>query len=540
MDGWWKSAVIYQIYPRSFQDSDGDGIGDLRGIVRRLDHVASLGVDAIWICPFYPSPMEDMGYDISDHTGIDPLFGTLEDFQQLLNSAHGLGLRVIIDQIPGHTSDRHPWFQASRASRAGDKADWYVWADARPDGTPPNNWLSVFGGPAWTWEPRRRQYYLHHFLPSQPHLNFFNNSGVEAVLDAMRVWLERGVDGFRLDSINYPFHDPLLRSNPPRPDVDDEDWVNPYNVQAHVYDKNRPETIEFVERVRALTDRFPDRITIGEIGEGKGAAALMRDYTAGNRRLHMAYSFEMLSKDYSASHFRGAVSGFFDGSDQGWPCWAFSNHDVVRHATRWGGTDPDAVARQAIALLMSLEGAKCLYQGEELGQTETELALDEIRDPPGRTFWPEYKGRDGCRTPMVWESDAPNAGFTTGKPWLPVKGPQAARAIDGQEKDPDSILNHYRRVLAFYRSPDGAPLREGKTAFLNLPEPILGFWRDDILCLFNLAGHPAGIAFQGRLEATGPIRAAWSAGVVRLPAYGWTWGIATDRSEISIRVSASA
>ena len=525
-DQWWRHAVIYQVYPRSFQDDDGDGVGDLPGITRRLDHIASLGVDVVWLSPIFRSPQKDMGYDISDHRDIDPLFGTLDDFDRLLKRTHDLGMKLIVDQVPSHTSDRHAWFEESRKSRDNPCADWYVWADARPDGSPPNNWMSVFGGPAWTWEPRRRQYYLHSFLASQPQMNFHNPRVVQANLDAMRFWLDRGIDGFRLDSINYPFHDAKLRSNPPKKKATDADWVNPYNVQQHLYDKTRPETPGFLEKVRALLDEYPGTISVGEVGEGQGAAKIMGDYTRGDSRLHMAYSFEMLGPQFSAAYFRQCVDGFFRQSNGGWPCWAFSNHDVMRHVSRWAedDADTDAVARLAVALLLSFEGAKCLYQGEELGQTETGLTYDEIVDPPGLKFWPEYKGRDGCRTPMVWQADAPHAGFTSGTPWLPVKKPQAARAVDRQTSDPASTLHNYRKTLSFYR--DTPALLDTGTEWLDLPEPLLAFRRgerDRLTCLFNLCPAPARVTLDGKTALAGPSEARIDGGEVLLEGYGHAW-----------------
>jgi alpha-glucosidase len=527
-DEWWRSAVIYQIYPRSFQDDSGNGIGDLRGVTRRLDHVASLGVDVIWLSPFFTSPMKDMGYDIADQCGVDPLFGTMEDFDALLARTHDLGMKLIIDQVPSHTSDAHPWFRESRLSRDGGKADWYVWAEARPDGTPPNNWLSVFGGPAWTWEPGRRQYYLHHFLASQPQMNFHNDKVQDAVLEGMRFWLERGVDGFRLDSINYPFHDTMLRDNPPKEAPGAGDWVNPYNVQAHVFDKTRPEVPGFLERVRALCDLYPGTVTVGEVGEGTGAARIMGDYTRGDTRLHMAYSFEMLGPEFTGAHFRRCVGGFFAEARGGWPCWAFSNHDVVRHVSRWseqgGDADTDALAKMSLALLLSFEGAKCLYQGEELGQTETELDFGEIVDPPGLKFWPEYKGRDGCRTPMVWEAGRPSAGFSDGVPWLPVKATQAARAVSLQEGNSESVLAVYRRLLAFYRETNA--LRVGKTEFLETAEPLLAFRRgarDELVCLFNLSAKPLEARLWGTPNLFGPSNAVLDGERLHLPGYGFCW-----------------
>ncbi len=303
MAEWWRGSVTYQVYPRSFQDSDGDGIGDLKGITQRLPYLADLGVDAIWLSPVFKSPMADMGYDVSDYTDIDPLFGTLSDFDALLATAHGLGLKVIIDQVISHSSDQHPFFAQSRGSREGEKADWYVWADARPDGSPPNNWLSVFGGSAWEWDPRRRQYYLHNFLPSQPDLNFHNPAVQDWLLSVLRFWLELGVDGFRLDTVNYYFHDTKLRSNGPLAPRDNLPPVNPYDLQDHAFSKSRPENIGWLERLRALVDGYPDRTMVGEVGDAPHRnLRIMAEYTRPGR-LHMAYSFDMLGPDFSAAIF---------------------------------------------------------------------------------------------------------------------------------------------------------------------------------------------------------------------------------------------
>ncbi|MGV3651977.1 MAG: alpha-amylase family glycosyl hydrolase, partial [Devosia sp.] len=291
MDEWWRGAVIYQVYPRSFQDSNGDGIGDLPGILRRLDYLASLGIDAIWLSPIFPSPQADMGYDVSNYTDIDPLFGSLEDFDSLIKGAHERGLKVIIDQVLSHTSDHHPWFRESRVSRTNARADWYVWADPKPDGSPPNNWPSVFGGRAWEWNATRRQYYLHNFLTSQPDLNFHNPAVQDAVLDVMRFWLERGVDGFRFDTVNYYFHDAQLRSNPPVKRPEHLPYaVNPYDMQEHKFSKSQPENIAYLKRVRQLMDEFPGTTTVGEVGDSHKAVQLMAEYTSGTDKLHMCYS----------------------------------------------------------------------------------------------------------------------------------------------------------------------------------------------------------------------------------------------------------
>jgi alpha-glucosidase len=506
---WWRGAVIYQVYPRSFQDSDGDGIGDLPGLTRRLSHIADLGADAIWLSPVFRSPMADMGYDVSDYTDIDPLFGTLADFDTMLAAAHRLGLKVIIDQVISHSAAAHPFFRESRASRDNPRADWYVWADPRPDGGPPNNWLSVFGGPAWEWDSRRRQYYLHNFLPSQPDFNYHNQSVQDWALSVLKFWLDRGVDGFRLDTVNYYFHDKRLRRNPPALRPDTRPPANPLEMQDQRYSKNRPENLAFLERLRALLDGYDGRAMVGEVGDsGDTAIRLMAAYT-GPRRLHMAYSFELLGPAFTPAHFRSRIEAFFRGAPGGWPCWAFSNHDVIRHATRWAdhGPDGDAVARLAAAMLLSFPGSVCLYQGEELGQTETDILFDELTDPPGIAFWPDYKGRDGCRTPMVWDG-SPNGGFTGGRPWLPVKPPQAARHAAGQAGAAGSVLETYRALLTFRRTQPA--LRHGTVTFHDAPGPVLAFTRGTgdgaLLCLFNLSPGPVTLTVHGAGKVQGPER----------------------------------
>jgi alpha-glucosidase len=496
MQDWWRGSVTYQIYPRSFQDSTGDGVGDLPGITERLGHVADLGADAIWLSPIFPSPMKDMGYDVSDYRGIDPLFGTMADFDRLLARAHALGLKVIIDQVLSHSSNRHPFFQESRMSRDNPKADWYVWADPKHDGTPPNNWLAVFGGGAWTWEARRHQYYLHNFLAEQPDFNFHNPEVQDWHLSNMRFWLEKGVDGFRLDTANFYFHDRLLRDDPADFRRKEKPEWNPYAMQYHIFSKNQPENLAFLERMRALLDEYEARAMVGEMGEAHHAIEMMGQYTTG-RRLHKAYSFEMLSDRFSPAHFRGQIEAFFAGAPEGWPTWAFSNHDVVRHLTRWAkhGASPEALAKLSAALLLSFEGSICIYQGEELGQTESELDYDELTDPQGLNFWPEDKGRDGCRTPMVWD-DGPQSGFTAGTPWLPIKPAQAARHAAGQAGRPDSVLETYRRLLKLRR---GTPaLRQGRTAFFGTREPVLAFSRGEaVLCVFNLSPETRAVEVEG-------------------------------------------
>ncbi|MEM6760679.1 MAG: alpha-glucosidase [Pseudomonadota bacterium] len=493
---WWRGAVIYQIYPRSFQDSNGDGIGDLPGITQRLPHVASLGVDAIWISPFFTSPMKDFGYDVSNYCDVDPMFGSLADFDQLVATAHNLGLRVMIDLVLSHTSDAHPWFAESRANRDNAKADWYVWSDPREDGTPPNNWLSIFGGPAWQWDSRREQYYLHNFLTSQPDLNFHNTAVQDALLDVTRFWLERGVDGFRLDTINFYVHDKQLRSNPALPkDQRDESIaprVNPYNHQLHLYSKNQPENLDFLARFRGVLDDYGATTAVGEVGDAQMGLEIMGQYTAGDRGVHMCYSFEFLSAHTpTAARFAAVMADVDDKVSDGWACWAFSNHDVIRHTSRWNLSP--ASQRCLTTVLMCLRGSVCLYQGEELGLAEADVAYEDLQDPYGIEFWPEFKGRDGCRTPMVWEASNTSGGFSAGRPWLPVASEHLRQAAAAQEDDPDALLHFYRRALALRRS--HAALIKGEHDKVQATGNVLHFTRslggEEIHCAFNMGEDTA-------------------------------------------------
>ena len=494
---WWQGALIYQIYPRSFLDTNGDGVGDLPGIIEGLDYVASLGVEAVWISPFFKSPMADYGYDIADYRAVDPLFGTLDDFDRLLAKAHGLGIRVMIDQVLSHTSMEHAWFQESRASRDNPRADWYVWADARPDGGPPNNWLAIFGGSAWKWEPRRAQYYLHNFLVEQPDLNFHNSAVREAVLDNVRFWLERGVDGLRLDAINFCFHDAQLRDNPAKPESERTGHGfradNPYAHQYHRFDNTQPENLGFMEQLRALTDQFPGRVMLGEISS-EDSNATIAEYTRPGR-LHMGYSFELLGKERSPAHVRATVEGALAASPDAWPCWALSNHDVERVLTRWGGPQAaPALATQLTALACSLRGAVCIYQGEELGLPEAEIPFESLRDPYGIAFWPSFKGRDGCRTPMPWAGTA-NGGFSPAQPWLPVPAAHLAYAVTAQERAADSPLQGFRRFLRWRRQQPA--LLWGHIRFLHSDDALLVFERRladyALLVAFNLSEQPAAV-----------------------------------------------
>ncbi|MCJ8308897.1 MAG: alpha glucosidase [Rhizobiaceae bacterium] len=500
---WWRGAVIYQIYPRSFQDSNGDGIGDLRGITQRLPHIASLGVDAIWISPFFKSPMLDFGYDVSNYTEVDPMFGTMADFDSMIAEAHRLGLKVMIDQVISHSSEKHPWFVESRASRDNDKADWYVWADAKADGSPPNNWLSIFGGSAWEWDASRCQYYLHNFLASQPDLNFHNPDVQDALLQTVQFWLDRGVDGFRLDTINFYFHSQGLEDNPPLQVEKRNDSiapaVNPYNFQSHLYDKSQEENIEFLKRFRKLLDSYPGKTAVGEVGDAERGLEIVAAYTSGDELVHMCYSFDFLSPDpITPDKVRQVISDFERTAPDGWSCWAFSNHDVMRHASRWADQilDRDGFLKMTATLILSLRGSVCLYQGEELGMTEALLAYEDLQDPYGIQFWPSFVGRDGCRTPMTWSHNAESGGFTTGKPWLPLPPEHNHLSSNLQEGDPDSLLNHYRAALRF-RASDPV-FTTGSIRFLEGSDSVLVFERalngTTIFVAINMSDAPQEVA----------------------------------------------
>lgn len=495
---WWKGAAIYEIYPRSFADTNGDGIGDLPGVTKHLNYVASLGVDAIWLSPFFTSPMRDFGYDVANYCAVDPTFGTLGDFDTLVERAHGLGLRIIIDQVYSHSSDQHRWFQESRASADNDKADWYVWADAKSDGSPPNNWQSVFGGPAWQWDARRSQYYLHNFLPEQPDLNVHNPAVQDALLDVARFWLDRGVDGFRMDAINFAMHDPELRDNPPA--APDRKRTRSFDFQQHLYNQSHPDIVKFLERLREVTDSYCGRFTLAEVG-GDHALSEMRAFTAGTRRLNSAYGFDFLYAEQLTPDLVARVAREWP-EDAGWPSWAFENHDAPRALSRWIDEEHrEAFARTKMMLLTALRGSIILYQGEELGLSQVDVPFDRLQDPEAIANWPLTLSRDGARTPMPWNALAPNLGFSLPEPWLPLGGDHRDLAVDRQQAIDDSML-HFTQACLKVRGRIPA-LRHGSMENVKAGDSMLTFERafggNRLRCAFNLSERTVAFRGEGRI-----------------------------------------
>ena len=500
---WWRDAVIYQIYPRSFCDTDGDGTGDLPGVLRQLDHLGpdGLGVDAIWLCPFSPSPGADFGYDVADYCGVDPLFGTMDDFDALVAGCRARGIRVLLDLVVNHTSDQHPWFAASRADPKGPFGDFYLWADGRP-GRPPNNWQSVFGGSAWRWDEGRQQHYLHSFLPEQPDLNWRNPAVEEAVHDVMRFWLARGADGFRLDVYNCYLKDAALRSNPRT--WDPTGLVYGYRGQRHVHDRDQPELRAALGRMRAVVEaaRGADGLLVGEtLSDGEDTASAR--YT-GDGALHLAFHFELLRAPWRAGAWREAIGRQLAGLPQGgWPCQVLSNHDFERACSRHGRglvrERADARAKVAATALLCLQGTAFVYYGEEIGLPEGRIPRAKIQDPPGKRFWPLYRGRDGCRTPMPW-SDAPNGGFSTAEPWLPLSAGWRDRHVAGQRGQPGSIFEAWRALIRLRRTEPA--ICQGDMRLLEAEDPALLSWERrgggrEARVLLNFARRPIAVALPG-------------------------------------------
>lgn len=512
---WWQTGIIYQIYPRSFADANGDGVGDLDGIRARLDHLVWLGVDAVWISPFYPSPMVDMGYDVADYTGVDPVFGTLDDFDRLLEEAHGRGLKVILDFVPNHTSDRHPWFEASRSSRTDPKRDWYIWRDPAPGGGPPNNWLSVFGGSAWTFDAATGQYYYHAFLKEQPDLDWRNGEVRRAMYDVLRFWLERGVDGFRVDVMWHLVKDAEFRNNPINPDY--RAGRHPSERQLQVYNTDQPEVHEIVAEMRALLDSYGERVLIGEIY--LPLDRLVAYYGADLGGAHMPYNFQLIEAPWDARHLAALIDEYEALLPRdAWPNWVLGNHDRPRVATRVGLDQ----ARVAAMLLLTLRGTPTLYYGDEIGMEEVPIPPDRIRDTSAFTAGAPGFGRDGCRTPMQWNAQPPAAGFSPVEPWLPVSRDYPGVNVAAQRDDARSLLALHRRLIEIRRSHPA--LTVGHYVPLPAEGDLLAYLRrhrgdggpQELLILLNLGGDPldaelpdgwrtAEVLVSTHLDRRGPI-----------------------------------
>ena len=436
---WWQTGVIYQIYPRSFQDSDGDGVGDLSGVIQRLDYLKWLGIKAIWISPFYPSPMKDFGYDICDYTGVDPIFGSIEDFDRLANEVHGRGLKIILDLVPNHTSDQHPWFIESRSSRDNPKRDWYLWEDATEDGKPPNNWLAMFGGTAWEWDELTQQYYYHAFLKEQPDLNWRNPEVREAMYNVMRFWLDKGVDGFRVDVMWHMIKDKELRNNPVNGDY--MPYMATYEQLLPVYSTDQPEVHEIVQEMRKLLDQYHERMMIGEIY--LPIHKLVSYYGPDNNGAHLPFNFTLLSAPWDAATIAGSIDEY-EGAlpEQGWPNWVLSNHDQPRITSRVGIQQ----SRVAAMLLLTLRGTPTIYYGDEIGLRDVPIPFDEVRDPQGLNMPEKNLSRDPARTPMQWDSSK-HAGFTTGKPWLRQDRTSHRDNVQLQKDNEYSMLRLYKQLI---------------------------------------------------------------------------------------------
>ncbi len=486
---WWQRGAIYQIYPRSFMDTSGDGTGDLPGITSRLDYLQWLGVDGIWISPIFPSPMADFGYDVSDYTGIDPLFGTLQDFDRLLAEAHRRGLRVLLDYVPNHTSDRHPWFVESRASRHNPRRDWYIWRDAMPDGRVPNNWLSAFGGSAWEWDQATGQYYLHTYLKGQPDLNWRNPKVEAAMLNVLRFWFERGVDGFRIDALRQVGKDAQFRDNPPNPD-----WTpdqRPYNSLLPVYSADRPENLEIVGRFREIADSYPDRLLIGELWVP--IERLVAYY--GERGLHLPFNFHLITTPWTARSISALIDRYEAALPQGaWPNWVLGNHDRSRIASRVG----QAQARVAAMLLLTLRGTPTLYNGDEIGMHDVPIPPESVRDPFERNVPGLGLGRDPERTPMQWDA-GPNAGFSTETPWLPLADDYPRVNVASQRSDPRSMLMLHRSLIELRRTTSA--LAVGAYRPIYTDDDLLVYEREADgerrRVALNLSGVPRQVAWSG-------------------------------------------
>lgn len=436
---WWHKGVVYQVYPRSFKDSDGDGVGDLQGIIEKLDYLKDLGINAVWISPIFPSPMADFGYDVSDYTGIHPLFGDMKDFDNLLRETHQRGMKLILDLVPNHSSDQHPWFLESRSSKDNPKRDWYIWKDPGPDGDPPNNWLSVFGGPGWEYDEKTGQYYYHAFLKEQPDLNWRNPEVQKAMLDIMKFWLEKGVDGFRVDVMWHMIKDEQLRDDPPNPGF--KEGMNSYSRLLPAYSTDQDEVHDIVHMMRRLIDSYDERLLIGEIY--LPINKLVRYYGEDNQGAHLPFNFQLLQLPWDAAKIEAAISEY-EGAlpEHGWPNWVLGNHDKPRIASRIGKEQ----ARNAALLLLTLRGTPTIYYGDELGMEDVDIPQDKIQDPQALNEPGVGRSRDPERTPMQWNSSR-NAGFTEGEPWLPLMDNYRELNVEKQWDKEGSMLQLHRKLL---------------------------------------------------------------------------------------------
>jgi alpha-glucosidase len=486
---WWQDGVVYQVYPRSFFDSNGDGVGDLNGITAKLPYLQSLGIDAIWISPIFPSPMADFGYDVANYVDIDPLFGRLNDFRALLADAHARGIRVILDYVPNHTSDQHPWFVESRSSRDSEKRDWYLWRDPAPDGGPPNNWRSVFGGSAWEFDPASGQYFYHAFLKEQPDLNWRHPGVRQAMFDVLRFWLDLGVDGFRIDVIWHLMKDRELRNNPPNPEP--RRAKSPYYELLPIYSCDQPEIHELIGAMRALADSYEgDRVLIGEIS--LPVDKLISYYGRGGEGVHLPYNFQLISLPWDARTIASAIDAYEALLPSfAWPNWVLSNHDKPRIATRAGS----AQARVAAMLLLTLRGTPTIYYGDELGMSDVPIPPEREQDPFGKNVPGRGLGRDPCRTPMQWTADE-NAGFTNGTPWLPVADDARTRNVATQDQEPASVLTLHRRLLTLRRAEPA--LHRGAYASVPAQGSVVAYVRksDDAVFLVVLNFGSSAVAFD--------------------------------------------
>lgn len=496
---WWQTGIIYQVYPRSYQDSDNDGIGDLKGIISRLDHLKWLGINALWVSPIYPSPMADFGYDISDYCDIHPLFGTMEDFDQLLQEAHNRDIKLILDLVPNHSSDQHPWFKESRSSKDNPKRDWYIWEDAKPDGSEPNNWLSVFGGSAWEWDENTQQYYYHAFLKEQPDLNWRNPEVQEAMLDVMHFWLDKGVDGFRVDVMWHMVKDKLLRDNPENPNY--ENHMSTYEKLTPSYSTDQPEVHDIVKRMREVTDSYEERLLIGEIY--LPVHRLVAYYGEDNQGAHLPFNFQLLTLPWDAQKISYAIDEY-EGAlpPDGWPNWVLGNHDQPRLASRVGSDQ----ARVAAILLLTLRGTPTIYYGEEIGMTDVAIPPDEIKDPQGLNMPEKNLSRDPSRTPMQWD-DTENAGFSKSKPWLRLPDNFKRVNVKAQKENPYSTLSFYKKLIDL-RQKEPA-LQTGTYKPVHSDRQLLSYMRETnrqrFLIVLNLSHRtcqfkPEHFEFEGTVE----------------------------------------